>query len=96
MGMFDSFYDAKGQEWQTKAYNRQLEAFELGDTVPLVPPYDLMGYQVEVLGGPYESPYEDAYATIRDGRVAQVPAERDGTLPLLNYGGHLIEPTKEA
>lgn len=81
MGMFDSFYDANGDEWQTKAYGNALVNYDIGDEIPEGPPFT---YQVRVLGDP-----EDGYglATIRDGRLAEVPAERDLALPLLDYHG---------
>jgi len=95
MGMFDSFYDNAGNEWQTKAYVCDLERFVVSGPVPLVHPYDLPTYQVEVLGGPNRNPSQDGFATIRDGYVESVPAERDNTLPLLDYSGHLIDNDEE-
>lgn len=88
MGMFDSLYadrSATGydDEWQTKAYWCELDSYFIGDEMPPVKPYELDDYQVEVSG--------DRFATVRDGRLVEVPAERDATLPLLNYSGHLTE-----
>lgn len=91
MGMFDSFYDGNGNEWQTKAYFCNLNQYLVGEAVPLVEPYDLPTYQVEVLGGFDEVPYTESFATVRNGFLTAVPAERDSSLPLLNYSGHLIE-----
>ena len=85
MGMFDSLYGADETEWQTKAIGRQLRSYDIGSAIP-GPPVD---YQLEVLGG---SPYDVAesyysYATVRDGELVQVPADRDPSLALLSYSG---------
>jgi len=88
MGMFDSLYADRGRtdyadEWQTKAYWCELDSYFIGDEMPPVLPYDLDDYQVEVSG--------DRFATVRDGKLVEVPALRDPALPLLNYSGHLTE-----
>lgn len=82
MGMFDSFYDANGVEWQTKAYGRSLDRWDLGDIVP-GPPVD---YQSEVIGGPNHA-CRWKYATIRAGVLASAGDERDERLPLQLYAG---------
>ena len=93
MGMFDSLYDADGNEWQTKAYDCTLDVFSAGAKMPTlhdcppefqapVPP----DYQVEVYGGPGDG-YTDAYATVRTGVLVAVGVERDPALPLVDYGG---------
>jgi len=81
MGMFDSFYDTVGGEWQTKALGQCLDQYGIGDAVP-GPPID---YQMKVLGGPDGGPWEYAYATIREGDLASLPDERDESLPLRDY-----------
>lgn len=84
MGMFDRFYDGKGREWQTKAYGRNLDSYEVGDPVNSPP----IPYQVEVFGGrTNDAEPRDAFATVRHGRLASVPDERDESLPLLGYTG---------
>ena len=90
MGMFDSMYDTEGHEWQTKAYGRILERWEVGHQMRDV---GAGTYQVQVLGGPLEPPFAYSLATIRDGRLVAVPAERDESMPLLDYWGDWI--TKE-
>lgn len=87
MGMFDSLIDAHGHEWQTKAFARCLDRYRIGDEIPADGP---AAYQVEILGG--GSPDDiDSLATIRDGVLEAVPAERDPRLPLLDYSGRVIE-----
>ena len=91
MGMFDRLYDKQGVEWQTKAYECNLDAFRLGDRVPDIEPYEgLATYQVEVLGGPGEG-LTDSLATVREGHLYEVPSRRDHSLPLVNYSGHVVE-----
>jgi hypothetical protein len=87
MGMFDSLYDDQGNEWQTKAYGCNLSRFQIGDKVPALP----VAYQVRVLGGPGAG-LQSSWATIRDGRVSEVPAKRDKSLPAVDYFGNVEEP----
>lgn len=87
MGMFDSFYDADGVEWQTKAFDCLLSRWEIGDAVPTAP----IDHQVKVLGGPESDPFQNSFATLRGGRLACVPDVRDSSLPLLDYAGGWIE-----
>lgn len=90
MGMFDSFYDEKKNEWQTKALACNLDVYRAGDEIPGAAPFD---HQMMVLGGPFSKRYVDSFATIRNGRLASVPIERDENLPLLDYcGGWLTNP----
>lgn len=85
MGMFDSLYDADGQEWQTKAFDCQLDTYRVGDTIKA----GFRGtYQVEVFGGP--RPSVESFATIRRGTLAAVPDARDPRLPLLDYSGRFV------
>jgi hypothetical protein len=89
MGMFDSFYDANGDEWQTKAFACLLERWEIGDAVV----GQSIDFQVKVFGGPRLERSEDALATIRGGRLVAVPDERDESLALMDYhGGFLATP----
>ena len=79
MGMFDSLYDKHGNQWQTKAFDCLLANYDIGDSIP---GDDLpASYQVEVLGD------TESYATVRDGVLVAVPAERDPSLPLVDYYG---------
>ena len=88
MGMFDSLYDSKGNEWQTKAYNCMLETFRVGDPMPDDRREACVTYQVQIFGGP-EDPdeFKHSYATVRDGVLRAVDARRDKTLPLMDYHG---------
>lgn len=91
MGMFDSFYDTDNSEWQTKAYHCVLAEYKIGDSITGDFPDSYPAtYQVEVLGGTDDDPYQDSLATIRDGVVASINDPRDPSLPLLDYSGHLI------
>lgn len=86
MGMFDSLYDQRGDEWQTKAFRCLLDRYEIGDELP-GPPID---YQVEILGGLIELGEDisrDSYATIRAGTLEIIDVPRDPTLPLRDYFG---------
>lgn len=87
MGMFDSFHDSDGNEWQTKAFNCDLDHYRVGDELPYM---GTETYQVEVLGGSHEPPFLDSYATIRDRRLESTNDERDETLPLMDYHGDWI------
>lgn len=83
MGMFDSLYAPDGTEWQTKALACLLDRYDVGDEVP-GPPID---YQMEVIGG-RDGAHERsrwAFATIRAGRLTDLPCERDQTLPVCAY-----------
>ena len=88
MGMFDSLHDAKGNEWQTKAFGRTLDVYRIGDPMPDIvfrrPGEPPEPYQLEVLGG---SPITDGYATVRKGRLASIDTIRDEALPLVSYHG---------
>jgi hypothetical protein len=90
MGMFDSFYDETGREWQTKAFDCGLDVWEIGDRFESEGPQT---FQVEVLGSDYSKgsreDFRDSFATIRNGVVEAVDVPRDDTLPLIDYGGHL-------
>ena len=90
MGMFDSLYDAEGNEWQTKAFGRTLHRYEVGDEITKAPP---IAYQIIVLGPCASDDSDYAWATIRDGRIEAVPVERDLTLPHTNYSGDWITTT---
>lgn len=85
MGMFDSFW-AASKEWQTKAFGRSLDQWGLGDVIPGAHP---LPFQVEVLGSDIvkDGDFVESFATIRDGRLVAVPADRDESLPLLGYTG---------
>lgn len=87
MGMFDSMTDAEGVEWQTKAFDCDLDRWTIGDRIETGEDYPA-SYQVEVIGG---VPW-NALATIRDKVLVAVPAERDRSLPLVGYHGDIQEP----
>ena len=89
MGMFDSMYDHDGNEWQTKAYGRTLERYELGDEVPDLDGWTPDIYQVKVLGGPGEG-LNHGFATVQDGVLVEIPSARDAALPLADYFGGII------
>jgi len=91
MGMFDSLYDGNDNEWQTKAFACILDRFELGQTLPAPSDADVHTYQVEVLGE-IDGEYVNSFATVRDDVLRAVPAERDTTMPRVDYSGWLIEP----
>ena len=89
--MFDSLYDADGHEWQTKAFDCNLDEYRIGDEIEA----DMDAtFQVEVMTsrGTYpDREYTHSLATVRNGVLWRVPDERDERLPLLNYSGHVIE-----
>lgn len=86
MGMFDSMIDARGREWQTKAFGRTLERWRIGDRVPA----DDADFQAKVIGDEAFG-YEYALVTVRGGVLTEVPAERDPQLLLVDYGGGYLE-----
>lgn len=88
--MFDSLFDAAGNEWQTKALRNLLDRYQVGDPVKLL----LKDFQVEVHGGPRVGPRGrsvDRYATVRGGILTQVPDYRRPELALVGYYGDLVE-----
>ena len=91
--MFDSLYDAQEREWQTKAFDCNLDVYRVGDTIPA----DCAAtYQVEIgctEGSWPNYDFIDSYATIRDNVLSSIHDSRDESLPLLDYGGHLTLPT---
>lgn len=79
-GMFDSFIAKDGNDWQTKAFDCQLDEWQIGDKAP--EPGD---YQVEVIGY-----LGDEFCEVRGGIVRKVPDERDESLPrMYRFGGWL-------
>lgn len=89
MGMFDSMYDADGDEWQTKAFHCELDRYTIGDELPFI---GTNTYQVEILGGPSNpTGYLESYATIRGNVLTSLDDDRDETLPLLDYHGDWIK-----
>lgn len=81
MGMFDTFIDASGAGWQTKALRRTLDEWRLGDEVPT----PVLDCQIRVFGDAYGAGY--AWATISDGRLTAVPAARDRAYQAIGYAG---------
>lgn len=89
MGMFDSLFNEQGHEYQTKAFDCELDEYQIGDPIVCDGP---ASFQVEVLGGPEYNSIIDAFATVTGGTLSAVGVDRDKRYPLLNYSGHLIEP----
>lgn len=90
MGMFDSFRDESGGEWQTKAYGRQLQTWRHGDTVPELADATHHSYQVKVLGGSGPrgaDSWRYSLVTVLYNVAAEIPADRDESLPLIDYFG---------
>lgn len=84
MGMFDSFIDESGHEWQTKAFGCSLERWRVGDAVPDAPP----DCQVEVIGGGSEwGRFVWSLATIREGRFEGAGEPRKAWLTCIDYTG---------
>ena len=86
MGTFDSFYDEEGNEWQTKAFDCNLDDYRCGDLLPSV----IGDYQVEVFGGP-DGQEVDGLAYVNADVLTNVPVERDPSLPLIGYLGDILE-----
>ncbi|MET0887722.1 MAG: hypothetical protein ABWX92_14875 [Mycetocola sp.] len=90
MGMFDSLYDERNNEWQTKAFGCNLSVFRIGDTITA----DAAGtFQFEILGpcATSASTAEFSYATVREGVLSSIDTEREASFPLLNYSGWVID-----
>lgn len=92
MGMYDSLYDKAGIEWQTKAFDRVLAKYRIGDRVSV----KFVNFQVEIIGSEGHRRFADSYATIRDGILLSVNDARIESLPLLHYFGGLAEGTISA
>lgn len=92
MGMFDSFYDANGDEWQTKAFDCLLDVYRIGERVPPLAGRRslLTDYQVEIMGGPIPSGNRDSFVTVRNRVVDAIDVPRDTTLPLVTYHGEVV------
>jgi hypothetical protein len=90
MGMFDRLYDERGHDWQTKAFDRNLDRYSIGDPIPCE--WGVSTFQVEVLGDPEPHVFVYSFATVRGGVLTSVNDERDPSLPLLTYGGGLMSP----
>jgi len=93
MGMFDSLYDSRSREWQTKAFDCLCDRFEVGDLMPEAAAHS---YQVEVIGGEHDQPLIESLATVRDNALVSTNGPRDERLPLLDYHGTLIAAAKGA
>ena len=102
MGMYDSLYDDRGHEWQTKAYRCELDRYRIGDKMPresgggfYKSPTDSLpdAYQVSVVGGA-PGCYEEKWATVLAHVLIQIPVERDPNLLAVDYhGGPAVEGT---
>lgn len=93
MGMFDSLYEGAhenyGREWQTKAFQCNLDTYCVGDEMP--PLEGRVTYQVEIFRHTRAEGGTDSLATVVDGVLVSIDNERAHTLPLFNYSGHSIE-----
>ncbi len=87
MGMFDTLFDAKGHDWQTKAYDCMLDVYRIGDAMPSPSASNVSTYQVEILGDPIPSIFVGSFATVKDNRLESVDDPRDERLPRVDYGG---------
>lgn len=87
MGMFDSLYDAKSNEWQTKAFDCDLDNYGIGDPIPAD---GALTFQVEILGE-RDGGFPWSLATVRNGVLEAVDVDRDPTLPLVGYSGGVLE-----
>ena len=92
MGMFDSLRDENDNEWQTKAFDSLLHTYKIGDRVWERRPAD---FQFEIFGGGPPSGYTElnceSLATVRDGVLVSIDDDRDPSLTLIDYTGHLAE-----
>lgn len=98
--MFDSLYDEHGREWQTKAFDNNLDVYHTGDHIPplrhLGRTVDVTDFQVMILGerraadAPSTSEFVYSLATVRDGVLVEVDARRDEALPRLDYHGEAV------
>lgn len=81
MGMFDSLYDDRGREWQTKALGRGMSRFSIGDRLPGMTD----SYQLEVIGR--GAGYW--FATVENARLVSIDQHRNPYVRLVTYlGGH--------
>ena len=91
--MFDSLMNADGQEWQTKAFDCNLDVYSIGDTIPAD---TAMTYQVEVCAGGgsvFDGTrwFKESLATVRSNILVSVDDARDDSLPLVGFSGGLIK-----
>ena len=98
MGMFDSFIDAEGRGWQTKALACDLDRYEIGDPLSDVESLPIQGdMQIEAItNGRNPRGLTTGYAIVRDGRLVGVQRAPDPHLPLIAYFGGEIPIPKEA
>lgn len=90
MGMFDSLYDDAGREWQTKAFDCNLDEYRIGDSIEAD---SALSFQVEVISGVGTFPnysLDESFATFRDGVLVSVGDERDDRLVLVGYSGGIV------
>ena len=81
MGMYDTFEDDKGGDWQAKAMDCELDRYRIGDEI------GTGDFQMLVLGDVSTDEIGWAYVTIRSGIVAEIGVPRDAVLPCIDYGG---------
>lgn len=85
MGMFDSFYAADGQEWQTKALGCSLDQWHEGDRFDTG---EASGaFQIEVFDYDHHRGSRWSWVTVANGIVQAVDVPRDHALFALAYGG---------
>lgn len=95
--MFDRLY-VGDVEWQTKAYDCNLDNYFVGDEMPSIHKDYPDSYQVEILGGEhiFTKRSRRSLATVVDGVLVSIDNERVRSLPLIDYGGNLRTPSPGA
>lgn len=92
MGMFDFVRHPDGTDWQTKAFKRLMNTYEIGEKVD----YPLASFQFAIYGGPSREQFRDSLATVVDGLLMAVDVERKPELDLVDYHGSVVERITEA
>lgn len=86
MGMFDSFYDNNGNEWQTKAFDCTLASTEITERVPEQRHGGLNvttgAHQVECIGDS-----RDGWLQFEDGYFIDVTTQPVPGVPAYDYFG---------
>lgn len=90
MGMFDSFIDEHGRDWQTKAFDCVLARWSVGDEFRSAETHG--PFQVEIYDMTDAGEWCESFAQIAGGRVVGVGVPRDASLPLLSWSGRPISP----
>lgn len=92
MGMFDSFYDNHGTEWQTKAFDCTLATTEITEQVP-----KQRSDGLDVTSGAHQvdclSDDGQGWLQFEDGYFMGVTTQLVPGVPAYDYFGHLEEET---